>query len=247
MIKSKILKILSITALLCAAFSFIACGGNGAGGGDDEGNSSGNGDNSGSSSGATFTGPTAEQKAKLAALDGWELKVYHSWSATGGAPEPEEWIMGEKDNVFWFDIGTGKTAIEKDGDASYFYSWDETENKYECTMVLDKSSYDTMTLAVFTWLYYKDSYSGIQLSEAGTETICGRACKKYTGTDSAVGNGSWVSATITFWTDNEIGITMKAYVSGSTSEGTETYTHEVKEFKTGSQVSSPTLSAPAQS
>lgn len=254
--KSKITKFLALATLLLATFSFIACGGNGAGGGDDSSSGSDSGSSSSSSSSSSggsnspteFTGITAEQKAKLDALNGWEVTINHKWSDTGEEdPEEQTWIIGEKDDVFWADMEGSKCAVEKVGENVYFYNWDEDEGEFKASSeygeaTLTAEYYDFLTLSAYMWLFWKDMYDGTDLKNAGSATVCNRPCTKYTWSGSAAALGQWATASITFWVDNATGITMKLEAGSASNEGSESYTHEITEFKTGDAVTPPTLS-----
>ncbi|MBO4532253.1 MAG: hypothetical protein J5726_00950 [Treponema sp.] len=249
--KSKLIKVLAMTAILFAAFSFIACGGNGAGGGDDAGGGSGGG-GSGSGNGAggeggpaAFTGITAAQKAKLDALNGWEVTINHKWSESGEEdPDEQIWTIGEKDNIFWYDMDDDKMALRKDGQDVYVYDWDEVNSEYVASFegqAMTEDYYDLMTTLSFTWLFWKDMYDGMDLTAAGSDTVCGRTCTKYTWSASESVLGAYAYGSITFWVDNTTGITMKLEGTAASNEGSSSYVHEVTAFKTGAQVTVPTL------
>lgn len=248
MIKSKIIKLFAMTLVMCAALSFIACGGNGAGGGDDSSSGSGSGSGGGNEGTPGTFGITSEQKAKLDALNGWEVQFSHSWSETGEEPTEEIQIFGEKDNIFWYQMDGNKAAIKKAGGKAYTYSWDEdTLNYVESTggVGLDEELYDSLTDACYIWLYYKDymALSG-DFTAAGSENICGRPCTKYRWTNSAVALTQYAYASITFWVDNATGMTLKMESQAQSNEGSTSYSHVATVFKTGSQVTAPYLPDP---
>ncbi len=244
--KSKLIKVLAMTALVFAAFSFIACGGNGAGGGDDAGGGSGGGGNGGGSGGpAQFEGITAAQKEKLDALNGWEVTINHKWSESGEAdPDEQTWIIGEKNNIFWYDMDDDKMALRKDGQDVYIYDWDEVNSEYVASyegQAMTEDYYDLMTYLSYMWLFWKDMYDGVDLTAAGSGTVCDRACTKYTWRASESVLGAYAYGSITFWVDNATGITMKLEGTAASNEGSSSYVHEVTAFKTGNAVTPPTL------
>ena len=97
--KSNLIKVLAMTALVFAAFSFTACGPKP---GDGSGSGGGSGSGSGGSGGGDGTPQlTAAQKAKLKALNGYEVTFEYNISDEAGT-ENGEYTLGEKGDVSWF-------------------------------------------------------------------------------------------------------------------------------------------------
>ena len=240
--KNKLLKLFMTGMLVLTSFAFLSCGGNGAGGG-----SGGGADGSGGET--PFTGLTAEQKAKLDSLNGWELTISHKWSDSGEEnPDEETWTIGEKNNIFWSEMGYEKLVLKKENGTVIPYRWDDDTDGYIVDpsygvegATLTEDYYDKLTMTSYMWIFWKDMYNGMELTNAGSATICNRACTKYSWTDSAAAFGQWATAHITFWVDNATGITMKLEAGNASNDGSASYVHEVTSFKTGSDVTPPTL------
>lgn len=241
--KNKLLKLFMTGMLVLTSFAFLSCGGKGPDNGDGDG---GNGDGgSGSGGPAQFTGITAAQKAKLDALNGWEITINHKWSESGEEdPDEQIWIIGEKNNIFWYDIDDDKMALKTQGESVYVYDWDEVNSEYAASFEgqpMTQGYYDSMTMLSYMWLFWKDMYNGVELTNAGSATVCGRTCTKYTWSASEAALGAYAYGSISFWVDNATGITMKLEAGSSSNEGSTSYTHEVTSFKTGDKVTPPAL------
>ena len=226
--KSKIVKFLTIAALLCAAFSFIACGGNGAGGGDDAGG--------GNSAGGI---PSSEQvSAKLKTMD-YDIVV--EVAALGESAMSME--MAKKGNTYWFDIGVMAMAYKLEGNSCYYYMKMEDESGNMTWMYVGEDSADTieqqMENSFKDSLFYASNLP-TDLVKSGSAVVAERTCTKYTWSDSAY--GATVSETV--YIDNETGLCLKLEASDSVNGQSEGASFEVKSFKTGNDVVAPVLPAP---
>ena len=248
--KSKLIKVLAMTALVFAAFSFTACGPKPGDGSDSGGGSGGGADGSGGGdggSGITAGIITAEQQAKLDALNGYEIHI--NWTERDeDTTQIVERVFGEKDNVFWFIENMDgedslRFAVKKEGNMLYSYSGTDT-------FVQDDDpieeggyvTYETLTLFNKLYLYIGDTIStDITFEDNGIDTICNRPCKKYKHTASASALTQYAEATVKKWIDNGTGITMKLLVEVDSNVEHNLYDTEVVEFKTGNQVTVPTL------
>ncbi|MBO4424939.1 MAG: hypothetical protein J5768_05435, partial [Spirochaetales bacterium] len=113
--------------------------------------------------------------------------------------------LGGKDDVYWLSTA-GVSAFFRDHDEktymymsalSYWLKVDEGSLK-------DKVFSEMVDSTLFVAYEYKDA-----LFDAGTETVKGRSCSKFT----ASGTEKGVAYSFTIWVDREFGITMKIEAS----------------------------------
>ena len=234
--KSKLIKVLAMTALVFAAFSFTACG-------PKPGDENGSGGGSGGGDGTPQL--TEAQKAKLKALNGYEITFEYNVSDEAGT-ENGEYTLGEKGDVSWFSTEGISMALKKTGSTIETYMGMPDEED-EDTIVWYSFGGDTadqdfdisFAEGFFAWA---NDYDLSDFTSAGTDTVAGRSCNKYTYTDSAYGYGEYATASWTIWIDKELDITMKFEVSGSSSnQGSSEYYYRITSFKTGNEVTLPDL------
>ena len=242
-LKNKLLKLIMTGMLVFAAFAFVSCGGNGAGGGDDSGGGepgeiSGGG---GSGSGEILTAEQASTKLKTI---GDYVIIAEAYS--------EEFEVGRKGNTYWsINDGDGQ-AIVIDGELIHSYdTYEDTDGTIKWRFCdsdpyveedLD-SDIEDLQSGFSTWLFFASNTTG--LTKAGSETIAGRPCTRYTQSESFAYGGQSASVSQNLYIDNATGITMKWEISGSSNEGSASVSYTVKSFKTGSAVTAPVLPAPA--
>lgn len=102
--------------------------------------------------------------------------------------------------------------------------------------------YDTNGDATKILLFWGDVFfTGQPLNTAGTVTIAGRTCTKYTYSDSTYGFGNFASVYFEFCKDNATGVTMKLTAKANANDDSAAYYIEVTDFKTGNSVTVPTL------
>ncbi len=240
--------------LVFAAFAFVSCGGNGAGGGDDSGGgepgeiSGGGGEESGGNPGASVSGSgeilTAEQaSAKLNTIGDYVI-IAEAYSG--------EFEVGRKGNTYWSIKDGDGQAIVIDGELIHSYNtyedtdgtikWEFGDSDPYAEEDLDSDIEDLQT-EFSEWLFFASNTTG--LTKAGSETIAGRPCTRYTQSQSASYGGQYASVSQNLYIDNATGITMKYEISGSSNEGSASVSYTVKSFKTGNDVVAPDLPAPA--
>lgn len=234
--KNKLLKLFMTGMLVLTSFAFLSCGGNGAGGG-----SGGGADGSGGGDGTPQL--TAAQKAKLKALNGYEITFEYNISDEAGT-ENGEYTLGEKGDVSWFSTEGMSMALKKTGSTIETYMGRPDEEDEDTIVWYNLGGEDqdfdiSFAEGFFAWA---NDYDLSEFTSAGTDTVAGRSCNKYTCTDSAYGYGEWATASWTIWIDKELDITMKFEVSGSSSnQGSSEYYYRITSFKTGNEVTLPDL------
>ncbi len=248
--KSKLIKVLAMTALVFAAFSFTACGpkpgdGSGSGGGDGSG---GGGDGSGG--GNDMQVLTAEQKAAINTLAASGYEIHYHWESNIGEARNDEIIIGEKDNVFWVETrdqdSVSKMAVKKEAGNLIMYDGTD-EYAYDCAVPeTEDYSYSTIADVYRIMLFLGAMYEDLDFTDKGSDTIAGRACKKYEYEDSAAYFTQYAKIHLQYWKDNATGITMKLLGEGDSNLENKAYEIYVEEFLTGSQVTVPTLGNPPE-
>lgn len=255
-LKNKLLKLIMTGMLVFAAFSFVSCGGNEAGGGDDSGGgepgeiSGGGGEESGGNpgGGASVGGSgeilTEEQaSAKLNTIGDYVIIA---------EAESEEFEVGCKGNTYWsIHDGYGQAFVIA-GELIHSYDgYEDTDGtikwEFGASASYTEEDFDSdikeLQSGFSTWLFFASDKTGF--TEAGSETIAGRPCTRYTQSESVAIGGQYASASQNLYIDNATGITMKYEISGSSNEGSASVSYTVKSFKTGNDVVAPDLPAPA--
>ncbi len=155
--------------------------------------------------------------------------------------------VGNKDGFFWIfnDVKEGENvesfgkAAEAKNDSYVAYDYNEEGNKFEATETIEKEAFDAVIETGVSWLLYAHSVDSA-LVEDGKDTVLGRECTKYKFkyTSSAVIAGK--NAEINLSVDDELGITLKAKVSGmDENNASASVDFEVKSFAIGDAVVLP--------
>lgn len=243
-LKNKLLKLIMTGMLVFAAFAFVSCGGNEAGGGDDSGGeeSGGNPGGGGSVSGTGEILTEEQASAKLKLIGDYEIIA---------EVDSGEFEVGRKGNTYWsIHDGYGQ-AFVIDGELIHSYdAYEDTDGtiKWEygasASYVEDDldSDIENLQSGFSTWLFFASNTTG--LTKAGSETIAGRPCTRYTHSQSASYGGQYASVSENLYIDNATGITMKWEISGSSNGESASVSYTVKSFKTGNAVVAPNLPAP---
>lgn len=248
-LKSKLIKLIMTGLLVLTAFAFIACGGN-----QNPENESGS--DSGSGSGSDNVNEkdgilTAEQSAaKLKAIGDYDIVV----EVTTIDDETISMEMAKKGNIYWFNTASVCMAFNLVDDICYTYigmedesgtiEWTPTESIPSTSM---EDYLEQMDSAFEQSIFYAGDLlnnSDITFKKAGSITIAGRQCTKYTWRDSASAGGNSISVQETICIDNETGICMKLEAAGSANGDSESGSFEVKKFLTGNTVTAPNLPDP---
>ena len=258
----KILSILMIAAMLMSVLSVVSCsfvnldelesqlGDIKEKETDEEGTPIENGTTGGN--GTTASGGSENElpdsgdsaKAKLEALgktDGYEITL----KVIDVSGNEYSTISCRKGNVWWSyneDRTEGKALT---GDDTHVIAYAFSDGEWRMTDNLAGQSFDNILPMYATdatiYLYMANMY-GSELKYAGEDRVAGRACSKYTYSVGALG----ASLTWNACVDKELGITLK-WKMETASEGERAGTEmEVTSFKTGSDVTVPTLPAPGE-
>ena len=225
--KNKLLKLFMTGMLVLTSFAFLSCGGNGAGGGDNNSKSD---------------IPSAEEvTANLKALGDYDIVVE---IAAVNSSEAMSLEMAKKGNIYWFVIANGiGMAYKLEGNACYYYIGTPDENNnitWEYAAEGDADSIDEQMETSFGASLFYASELPADLVKGGSAVVAGRNCTKYTWSDS--GYGATVSETV--YIDNETGLCLKMEASDSYNGESESGSFEVTLFKTGNNVVAPVLPAP---
>ena len=236
--KNKLLKLIMTGMLVLAAFAFISCGGDAP---EDNG-----GSDDGSGTGAVIS--AEEAAAKLNQIG--DYVIVSEVTSTGS--EPEVYELGRKGNTYWAFYEGDYDAFVIDGENIHTYYGDEgAGGKIEWTFDETvpytedgmESYIDNMQIAFSTWLYY-GNYLASALEKNGSGSVAGRSCTRYTYSNTVSYGVEYASATYDVYIDNATGVTMKVVMSGSTNEGSGSFSYIVKSFKTGNSVTAPNLPEP---
>lgn len=193
----------------------------------------------GGDDGATFNYTVDEAKNKLKQLGastGFEISLQF----VGNDDETGELVvdrasLGYKSDVFWV---AGEIALKKtDGGTEMYDATAGAANQYDYQYTGNADLFDTSVGASTSMFYIAHEY-GAYLKEAGSATFLGRQATKYTFT----GTYQQAFANVEVIVDNDTGITLKFAaagqdLSGQSAEGSVIVT----EFKTGNDVTLPTL------
>lgn len=231
-------KLLKIATTILATFALVACGESEGGSGKDS---------------LPISREQSEQKMEqLAETDGYYVKFKYSSSSNGEQEDYQHLYFGYKGGVVWAGDDEGGMALKEDEANVHYYSY--SEGAYEYVASISKSEMEgyeaSYKLVYSTWLYWGNTYDG-QLKKGKDDTVAGRSCYTYTFNYSAVselgayaallGNASDAKVTYKIWVEKEYGVTMKIHLEGESDGESGTFDFEVTEFKTGSQVTVPTL------
>ena len=237
------MKLVRLGTTILALFALVACGEGG-----------GNGNES-----LPINQEESQQKMQqLATSDGYYVKFQYSGSSNGEQEETEQMFYGVKGDTLWAGDGEGNgMALKKDGNNYHYYRIEEGQYVFEGTATQSEAdAYELGYQSIYnSWLYYGNAYDG-QLKKGADTTVAGRKCYTYTfNFSSARDLGAYtallegvanVKVEYKIAVDKELGITMKLEIAGQADNESGTFSFEVLEFKTGSQVQVPTLPAPVQ-
>lgn len=188
-----------------------------------------------------------ENLEKLGLEEGYEI-IYEYKNDSGSG----KYLVGRKENTIWYKssesedgVYTDGNAFAKDGNKYHSYSYNNEEGfvyaytyEDEETVSSIESSY---AIGYNYWIYFGYSYDGLYKKD-GTATVVGRKCDKYVYELNSL--LAQVSMKYVVYVDQKLGITLKLDFEGSADGEEENLNFEVKEFKTGSAVSVPTLPEP---
>ena len=234
-------KLLKIGTAILATFALVACGESEGGAGDES---------------LPITREQSEQKMEqLAETSGYYVKFKYASSSNGESEVYEHLYYGYKDGVVWAGDDESGMAIKEDESSLHYYTYHD--GAYEFSASISKSEMEgyeqSYKLVYSTWLYWGNQYDG-QLKKGKDEKVAGKSCYTYTYDFSALsaygayaaalGNAADAKVTYKIWIEKEYGITMKVHVEGEADGESGSFDFEVEEFKTGSQVTVPTLPAP---
>ena len=142
------------------------------------------------------------------------------------------WVMKENDEGY---------AIEKKDEDYLSFDFDkESATFVQNDEAMDEERYNNIIDAATQWLFYAHSLS-YELVEDGKETIHGRECTKYKFKFSTTASLVGKTADIQLSVDDQLGITLKAKVTGGDEE-TSSVDFLVSEFTTGASVTLPNIS-----
>ena len=246
-LKSKLIKLIMTGLLVLTAFAFIACGGNQAPEDNSENNSE---DDVETVSGTASIGKTqAQADAAIEALGDYEIC---SKCKTVDDDEVSEttWVVGTKGDTIWASTNESGLAYKTVDDTVYCYSLSTEDNittyTYDCSLPAStdiQSSLNAVKLAMTNWFYFAYAYDG-QLTKVGPATVAGRPCTHYTYSDTAVVPGAYAAVKYDIYIDNATGLNLKVKWEAKTSSGNGSFGFEVTSFKTGDDVTAPTLKDP---
>ena len=196
-----------------------------------------------------------EKMEELANNDGYSIKFeYVSTDSDSDEEERGSYYYGYKGNIQWFISDDSGIAIKVEDDKAYVYDYYDGEYTFS-NMYDDEDMVNALSQSFINtynyWLYFTNTYDG-SLSKGADTTVCGRGCYTYTFDMSNLSNMmggiiagiAGVSLKYKVAVDKEYGITLKLEFVGTADGDTETFSYEVKEFKTGSSVSVPRLPEP---
>ncbi len=244
----KLLAILLVISLICASFLFTACGGKN----EDEDAGSENeitdaadtekdSDGENEDEGLTYDKDSAQAKlAELGEKDGYEI----SFKVTEAGGDVTEYTTGRKENIWWTLSGGEGMACMQNGDTGVTtYEYDGTEWTISSNLVgqdIDDiiSIYGT---AYTVYLFFANAFED-SLEKDGHDTIAGRSCTIYKYEVSALDASVIWNACV----DDELGITLRWGLDMNSAEDSSFASMEVTSFKSGSDVSVPTLPAPGE-
>ena len=212
------------------------------------GNGGGNG-NSGSGSGSgnestvkiwrTTDDITDEQKAALAALNGWKVTIETNWEDHDDSVDNEKtFVFGNSNDVTWYDMTNHFEAVKKESEQYRVWVGYKTNgviDYWPYQYALSDSGYVDLILDIaFDEMYCVNT---AVFTKVGTETYLGRTCNKYTCQGKMY---------YTLWEDAATGVTMNLEARNNSYDTTPKYFQKVTEFKTGADVTLPNLPLPGE-
>lgn len=241
-------KLLKLGTVLLATFALVACGESGGNEGGESGNES-----------LPINQEQAEQKVEELSVEGFYIKFSYETQSDGSEASSGTMYYGYKGDTYWLGSGDFEIACHM-GETKYDY-YRKEEGAWKYSSSSDKAQAEQYGLdkayltMVTNWFYWGNTYDG-QLTKGKDQTVAGRSCYTYTYDFNSELDAATIAAAaaqgvdLTQYSlkyeiaiDKQIGITMKVSVSGSSTEGSGSLHYEVIEFKTGSQVTVPTLPA----
>ena len=246
-LKSKLIKLIMTGLLVLTAFAFIACGGNQAPEDNSENNSE---DDVETVSGTASIGKTqALAEAAIEALGDYEICSKYKTVDDDEVSETT-WVVGTKGDTIWASLNGSGSAFKTVGDTVYCYtsSTEDGTTTYEYNNSLPattdiQASLNAYKSSMATWFYFAYAYDG-QLTKVGPETVAGRPCTHYTYSDTAVVPGAYATVKYDIYIDNATGLNLNVIWEAKTSTGNGSFGFEVTSFKTGNDVTAPTLKDP---
>ena len=231
-------KILSFLLISLFALVLVGCDpiSNVVNGGDDEANDS-----------LEITQEESQAKLERMEDDGYLISFHYS----DDEGDNGSFKIGAKGNVVWIITEKDGVALVEEEDKVHYYSY-EVENGYTYEGTVQKEQGDSFVnaykLAYTGWLYWANSYNG-RLKKGADAKVAGRNCYTYdldlAGLGGVLGSLAGVtSLKYKVYVDKELGLTLKVEFSATADGESSSFSYEVTEFKTGSQVTVPTLPEP---
>lgn len=184
-----------------------------------------------------------ENVRQLAATEGYEISCE---LASSGDEAASQITIGSKDNFVWYYMDGEKSLHHLENNVYQAYTYDEEVGFKKSGGPIDLSEHPeysyvtTVTDAYSTFFYAGVRYtSEVGLTKVNDNiTFAGRSATEYKYSFDYAGYGA---ATYQLIVDNETGITLKWYVSGTSYVDGEggSASFEVKSFKTGNDVVVP--------
>ncbi|MBP5550742.1 MAG: hypothetical protein J6X93_01650 [Bacilli bacterium] len=190
-----------------------------------------------------------ESQAKLEKMESDGYLITFHYSDDEG--DSGTFTIGAKGNVVWMlTDGEGAALLEEENNVHYYSYNNEAGYQYESTVQKEQgeSYISSYKVASTSWLYWANAYNG-QFKKGADAKVAGRNCYTYDlnlGIGGAIGKIAGISNfAYKVYVDKETGITMKVEFAATVEGESSSFSYEVTEFKTGSQVTAPTLPEPA--
>lgn len=210
-----------------------------------------NDDDNGNTAGEKLevTQTESEKKVEKLAENGYEITFRYT-SEENGETETDTMTVGAKGNTVWYITDNNGAAFVEEENKVHMYDYSEGVYTFEYTLTneSEESYVDAFKASANPWLYWANAYDG-SLQKGTDASVVGRSCYTYYLDLGAMGGiyaglSGVSSYKYKIYVDKELGLTLKVELSATVEGEKASFSYEVTSFKTGNDVTAPTLPEP---